>query len=129
MMSIQPWRVVTWSPVVATLDSFCQAVPHMRQLAMTVHPGSEDGLSCGQVLWGTDAANDAIGIAWDWAEVNHGVVAMVDPMTLASNVVLVASDDSRLVSEEQLLEMHWAIHRFDWQTEIATRISGLCEAA
>jgi hypothetical protein len=123
-MSIQPWQVVTWPLVLVSEKRFNALQRSMQALGVSHYPDAEAHLSYGQVLWGAGADDDEqrIGIAWDWAEVKAGVPAMIDPMTLATNAVLVGNDGHRLDDGQQLLKLHAAINRLNWQEVVRRRL-------
>ena len=75
-----------------------------------------EGLRCGQAIWGSAAEEgDApFGLAWDWEEVKDGVVALSDPMTIVSNVVLL--EDGKPVDEfKRIVHLNNAIYQLPWQ--------------
>jgi hypothetical protein len=121
-MSIQPWQVVTWPLVLVSEKRFNALQRSMQALGVSQYPDPDAHLNYGQVLWGVGADDDRIGIAWDWAEVKTGVPAMIDPMTLATNAVLVRSDGHRLDGGQQLLKLHAAINRLNWQEVVRRRL-------
>jgi hypothetical protein len=122
IMSIQPWQVVTWPLVLVNEKRFNALQRSMQALGVSQYPDPEAHLNYGQVLWGVGADDDRIGIAWDWAEVKAGVPAMIDPMTLATNAVLVTNDGQRLDDGQQLLKLHAAINRLNWQEVVRRRL-------
>jgi hypothetical protein len=118
-MTIPAWQVISWSPVVTTVPAFEREIAKLRHLGTSVHAEeSDEGLRQGQVLWGVDEAAYAIGIAWDWAEVRHDVVAVADPMKVLSNVTLVDEDGVCLEESRRIVYLNSAIHELHWQEGI-----------
>jgi hypothetical protein len=124
-MTTQPWQIISWEPLPTSLETFRDMSRAMRNLGIAVHSRGPDGLCTGQVAWGMDAKAGPAGIAWDWAEVRAGVLAMADPMTILSNIVLLSPDTEQLVWSERLLKMHEAIHRFTWQSPVSRFCAGI----
>ena len=115
-MAIPAWQVISWSPVVTTVEAFEREVAKLRHLGTTVHEAeSGGGQRQGQVLWGVDEPSHEIGIAWDWAEVRADVVALVDPMKVLSNVTLVDDDGVCLDDSRRIVHLNNAIHGLQWQ--------------
>jgi hypothetical protein len=57
-------------------------------------------------------------LAWDWIEVAQGVVAMVDPMRLITNMQLVSLDGTVLAAREAALHFNQFVRRLPWQEEV-----------
>jgi len=58
------------------------------------------------------------GIAWDWIEIGLGVVAMVDPMGVTTNMQLVNRDGVVLAASEAALHINQFVRRLPWQDEV-----------
>jgi hypothetical protein len=69
------WIVCAWPPVT------CKAVQapelHFVHLGTRVlNPGDSDTPTTGQTLWGGPSGDGAAGVAWDWVQIQEGVVAV-----------------------------------------------------
>ena len=119
-MPIPAWQVITWSPVVATVDQFARSVRRFRHLGTSVHVDERGrGLKYGQVLWGVADDAGPMGVAWDWAEVDDHVIALADPMKVLSNLNLVNDDGSALSESHRIVRLNTAIHALRWQDQLA----------
>jgi hypothetical protein len=58
------------------------------------------------------------GLAWDWVEVTRGVVAMVDPMCVVTNMQLLNRDGEVLPAAEAALHFNQFVRRLPWQDEV-----------
>jgi hypothetical protein len=57
-------------------------------------------------------------MAWDWVEVARGVVAMVDPMRVMTNMQLVNIDGDVLAASEAALHFNQFVRRLPWHEEL-----------
>jgi hypothetical protein len=89
------------------------------------HPSAGDDYDCkhGQVVWGVPSGDLPVAVCWDWAEVRAGVVALANPMTVFSNVRLLAEDGAPLSHGQTLLELNGVIHELDWQRQLCEELS------
>ncbi|MBI5257921.1 MAG: hypothetical protein HY855_15555 [Burkholderiales bacterium] len=117
-MTIHTWHVATWRPVFWTDDQFMAMVRRMKPLGTTVDVAPDTGLASGTVLWGFFDGATKVGIGWDWGEVRHGVVAMCDPMTVLSNVRIMAAGEDGEELDGRILRLNRAIHSLRWQGAI-----------
>jgi hypothetical protein len=57
-------------------------------------------------------------MAWDWIEIGKGVVAMVDPMRVVTNMQLVSIDGRPLTAADAALHINQFVRRLPWQDEV-----------
>lgn len=72
----------------------------------------------GSTIWGGLSKDGEAGLAWDWIEVADGVVAMVDPMSLITNLKLVTPDGRVLPATTAALHFNQFVRRLPWQEEV-----------
>jgi len=111
------WIVCAWPPVT------CQALRapelHFVHLGTRVlNPGDPDSPSMGQTLWGGPSGDGAAGVAWDWVQIQEGVVAMADPFGLVTNLQLVGAHGQVLNDFEVAMRLNELVHALPWQTEV-----------
>jgi hypothetical protein len=58
------------------------------------------------------------GLAWDWVELADGIVAMVDPMRVITNMQIVNFDGEVLAATEAALHINQFVRRLPWQEEV-----------
>ena len=73
---------------------------------------------CQQTLWAQHLDDGEAGLAWDWVEVAHGVVAMADPMGVATNLRLVGSAGQVLAAHEAAMTICRWVRQIPWQDEV-----------
>ena len=113
----QPWTLYSLPPV------FWQANlrrrPHFVHLSTRVTSVRRGFEPCaGNTLWGRFSKEGEAGLAWDWIEISDGVVAMVDPMSLVTNLQLVADDGRVLPATTAALHFNQFVRRLPWQEEV-----------
>src|SRR5438874_937309 len=82
LWALYSWPTVFWRPN-------GNRRPRFRHLATRVTTGSAlSGACSGHTVWGGFSGDGDAGLAWDWIEVARGVVAMVDPMQVVTNMQL-----------------------------------------
>lgn len=72
----------------------------------------------GHTIWRGLSGEGPTGLAWDWIEIASGVVAMVDPMRVLTNLQLVNTDGHLLAAPEAALHFNQFVHRLPWQDEV-----------
>ncbi|MEO8078885.1 MAG: DUF4902 domain-containing protein [Caldimonas sp.] len=111
------WMICAWPPL---LWQASQA-PHLQltHLGTRVLNLADDACLCrGQTLWGDSNERQSAGVAWDWVEIQEGVVAMADPLGLVSNLKLVDDDGQALTHVETAVHLHQLVHLLPWQSEV-----------
>jgi hypothetical protein len=92
---------------------------HLQHLSTRVLSfGDEESPCTGQTLWGDPTAQQSAGVAWDWVEVQSGVVAMADPLGLVTNLKLLDDRGEALTQIEVAVQLHQLVHALPWQTEV-----------
>jgi hypothetical protein len=111
------WIVCAWPPVLWQVD----VAPHLRLVHLgtrVLHYGDDACLCSGQTLWG-EASNDrSAGVAWDWIEVEEGVLAIADPLGLVTNLKLLDSHGKALSDFQVAVHLNGLVHALPWQTEV-----------
>lgn len=115
--SAPAWIVCAWPPVT------CPAVraPQLNFVHLgtrVVTPEDGESLISGQTLWGGPSGDGAAGVAWDWVEIQEGVVAMADPFGLVTNLQLLGARGELLSTFEATMRLNQIVHTLPWQTEV-----------
>jgi len=87
-----------------------------------------DALVCGSTTWVADVPAtcaehlDTSGLhawlQWEWLQIAAGVIAIVNPLDLRSNIALVGPDGHRMSRMNALIRFNRFIHRLDWQSAV-----------
>ena len=122
------WAVYAW-PSVLWQPTHGQRA-HLRHLGTQVTVlGDSDGPCAGQTVWGEpDGEPDGrqiAGLAWDWVELAHGVVAMADPLAVITNVRLLSPQGTVLTPLEAAPLLNDLVHALPWQTEVQRALERL----
>jgi hypothetical protein len=82
------------------------------------NPGDAMFRTVGQTLWAWHGDEGDLGMAWDWIQLTHGVVAMADPMAVVTNLRLVGDAGEVLTAFESALHFNCIVHALPWQCEV-----------
>jgi hypothetical protein len=111
------WIVCAWPPVLWQAESAPEL--HFVHLGTRVLSAGDAQHPCsGQTVWGNPSAEPAAGVAWDWVELQQGVVAMADPFGLVTNLQLTDSAGHPLPSMQATLHLNEIVHTLPWQSEV-----------
>ncbi len=111
------WIVYAWAPVLWQAAHAPQLhLVHLGTRVLTF--GDDDGPCSGQTLWGDQSEACAAGVAWDWIEVRHGVVAMSDPLGMITNLRLIDANGDVLSQTQVAVHLHPLVHALPWQSEV-----------
>lgn len=111
--------VCRWPIVTCAIDRAPELqLVHMNTCILTA--GDGDTPSCGQTLWAdpTAAGSTVAGVAWDWVQIQEGIVAMADPFGLVTNLHLVGDHGKALSSMEVTLRLNALVQALPWQSEV-----------
>lgn len=81
------------------------------------------GPCCGRTVWGEVSGTGETGLAWDWVEIARGVVAMVDPMAVMTNMRLLDGDGDVLPATEAALHINQLVRKIPWQQQVSRMLS------
>lgn len=111
------WIVCAWPPVLWQADSASRL--HLVHLGTRVLNYGGDASPCsGQTLWGEATPDRSAGVAWDWVELQEGVVAMADPLGLVTNLKLLDARGEALSAFEVAVRLNGLVHALPWQNEV-----------
>ena len=116
------WIVYAWPPVLWQASSAPQLhLVHLGTRVLTF--GDEAGPCSGQTLWGDASEDHSAGVAWDWVELQQGVVAMSDPLGMVTNLRLLDARGEALSHVQVAVHLHQLVHALPWQTEVQRALS------
>jgi len=92
---------------------------HLVHLGTRVLSFGDAACPCsGQTLWGEPSTDPSAGVAWDWIELQEGVVAMADPLGLVTNLKLLDARGEALSAFEVAVHLNGLVHALPWQNEV-----------
>jgi hypothetical protein len=119
-----PTIIGLWRPVSTCVSRWMHNARHFEHIGTVhAHPSAGGDLKHGQLVWGAPDGEFPMAVCWDWAEVRVGIVALANPMTVFSNVRLLAEDGAPLSNSQTLLELNGVIHELDWQRQLCEELS------
>lgn len=105
------WPPLLWQPGIPERARF-------RHLDTRVRGKPGVPWPAGRTLWAASAAAGEAGVAWDWIEITRGVVAMADPLAVATNLRLVAAGGRALSADEAACWLNGLVRELPWQCEV-----------
>lgn len=110
-----------WPSVDATADEIGQLC--LRHLSVARRcEGTATGLE-GSVVWASKAHGGRwLGVRWDWVELQHGVLAISNPLSISSNLRLVDATRRALPERLAVLQLNLLVYRLDWQNRVLRQI-------
>jgi hypothetical protein len=116
-----PWSIRAWPPLLWQAAGAAQL--RFDHLDTQIFPASgADAPPCGQTIWRTGAAHGDAGVAWDWVMLSRDVVAMADPMCVATNLRLLGDQGEVLTSWEAARHLSRIVYGLPWQDEVQRRV-------
>jgi len=74
-------------------------------------------------MWGGSSADGEAGVAWDWVQVAHGIVAMADPLAVVTNLRFIGDEGEVLTAYEAARFLNEIVHALPWQHEVARALA------
>lgn len=116
------WIVCAWPPLLWQASRAPQLqLIHLGTRVLSF--GDDASPSSGQTLWGDESEARSAGVAWDWVELQRGVVAMADPLGLITNLRMVDDEGEALTEVEVAVRLHRIVHSLPWQSEVRRALS------
>jgi hypothetical protein len=121
------WIVYSWPPVLwLAMGTPTFSFGHLGTRVLSA--GNSESPCTGQTLWGDTSTEGAAGVAWDWVQLQRGVVAMADPMGLITNLQLVDEHGDALAPLAATLHLNEIVHTLPWQDEVERALEELASA-
>lgn len=122
-LAIMPWSLRAWPPLLWQAADSGPAEFHHLSTRVDV---AARGLRCrasGQTVWAGTLAGAEAGMAWDWIEVAHGVVAMADPMSVVTNLRILGDEGEVLTAAAAALVLNGIVHGLPWQDMVGRALA------
>lgn len=127
MQTEQLW-LNTRNIVVRTVNDLPSVARELREVDGCVRlQDTVTGMCSGHARWATSLRTAAIEVAWSWAEVQPGLIALQDPMSILSNVLILDAQGHALERSQRMLHLNNLVYQLDWRR--AARRSNTCSRA
>jgi hypothetical protein len=119
---ITPWALRAWPPILWQAGH--AGVLQLHHLGTHVALGGDDEIGLtGQTMWGGNTDGGNTGVAWDWIQISHGVVAMADPLSVITNLRLIGDEGEVLTSWQAARFLNLIVHALPWQDEVTRALN------
>lgn len=119
---VTPWSLRAWPPLLWQAGRATGLRFHHLGTRVTQTGDRLSGVA-GQTMWGGSSDHGEAGVAWDWVEIGHGVVAMADPLSVITNLRLIGEEGEVLTAMESALYLNELVHALPWQNEVARALA------
>jgi hypothetical protein len=79
----------------------------------------EDGLQVGDTVWGTVVDGQQLAVAWDWVEARPGVMCLLDPNSIVTNIRFLDRSDTYQEPLQAIISANRLTHYWPWQSAVA----------
>lgn len=83
----------------------------------------EDGLQVGDTVWGTVVDGQQLAVAWDWVEARPGVMCLLDPNSIVTNIRFIDRSDTYQEPLQAIISANRLTHHWPWQSAVADVLS------
>lgn len=129
-MRLQSWRVLTLPPVECYPAKPASVALQLRHLGTVVQPEAlEDGRRIGDTVWGASLTGQLLAVSWDWIEILPGVVCLVDPANVLTNIRFVNALNHYEEPARTLVLINELIHQTPWQAIVCATLDASASAS
>lgn len=116
-MMTPAWIVYAWPRILCEAQSATRLqFAHLSTSVLVAGDAAHPAM--GQTLWLGEDGKGRAGVAWDWISLSAGVVAMVDPMALVTNLQFLNQEGEVLAPMESVRQLNEIVHTLPWQDEV-----------
>lgn len=123
-----PWTLRAWPPLLWQVGRQVPSGLHHLGTQVT-HAGDPANGTAGQTLWAAAGARGKVGLAWDWVQLQDGVLAMADPMAVVTNLRLVGDEGALLTPYASARYFCAMVHALPWHQTVAQALDEALEQA
>jgi hypothetical protein len=124
-MMIQAWQVSSLPPVE------CYLPPDLAQWTSFSHistrvrgaMSADDGRAMGDTVWGGVRGGRDVALAWDWIEILPGVVCLLDPNSITTNVRFLDENDCYQEPLQAIISANRLAYLWPWQQAVLMHLS------
>jgi len=111
------WILRQWPPT-ACVSELVQTLQFQHLSTFVTQVADVEQPALGQTVWHGDSELGRIGLAWDWVCLSEGIVAMLNPMSLVSNLQVVDAQGRPVTPFEAVRKLNGIVHALPWQIEV-----------
>lgn len=116
----QAWMVMSLAPVECYLPDDIAGWHPFRHLATNVRDDvREDGRPVGDTVWGGMVDGQQVAVAWDWVEARPGVMCLLDPNSIVTNIRFLDGADTYQEPLQAIISANRLAHHWPWQSAVA----------
>lgn len=120
--SIRAWMVNSWRPVEWLVPEDPDRWPAWHHVA-TVVDAHRQGMARGESVWACDVDGGRLGVAWEWIEWRPGVIVLLDPMSISSNLRAPDGCPSESGPFSRAIQLNRIAHQLPWCEQVIQALS------
>ena len=114
---IASWSLRAWPPLWWQAKQ-CQGLQLFHHQTTVTSVDERHRRCAGQTVWCMSSHDGEAGVAWDWVQMPMGMVAMVDPMCVVTNLRLLGEGGEVLTAFESARVLNQIVYSLPWQREV-----------
>lgn len=118
------WSLRAWPPLLWQAGQERRVEFHHLDTRIASFDSRRAGGTAGQTVWAGHAEQGEAGVAWDWVQIAHGVVALADPMSVITNVRLIGDEGEVLTALQAARFLNELVHELPWQQQVQRALDG-----
>ncbi len=122
-MNIQSWMIKSWATLEWYLPPETDKLPRFNLVGTQIRDdGSATGLRAGDTVWVAEGENADVGLAWEWIEVQPGIVMLADPNSIITNLQFVDSFSAPVSGLARTIAVNRIVHALPWQLPVCAQL-------
>ena len=122
-MNIQSWMIKSWVTLEWYLPLQTEQLPTFKLVGLQIRDdGSTTGSRGGDTVWVAQDENGHAGLAWEWVEVQPGIVMLADPNSIITNLQIVDSNNGLVSGLAKTIAVNRMVHALPWQSSVCAQL-------
>ena len=122
-MNIQSWMIKSWVTLEWYLPLQTEQLPLFKLAGLQIRDdGSTTGSRGGDTVWVAQDEHGHAGLAWEWVEVQPGIVMLADPNSIITNLQIVDSNNGLVSGLAKTIAVNRMVHALPWQSSICAQL-------
>ena len=128
-MRLHSWQVTDLPRVECYLPLHVPLLVRLHHIETQVRPETLDvGRRVGGTLWEELFNGRRLLVAWDWLEIMPGVVCLLDPANVSTNIRFLDARGCYEEPAQAMISVNKLVHRTPWQREVASALKSRQQA-
>lgn len=123
-MSMMPWMVAALPVLEWYLPAQRRRWPTLWHATTRVRPEVDaEGRRSGDTVWLGVIQGRTVGVAFEWIELRRGIVALLDPNSITTNLRFLTADDAYEEPLRATITINRLVHGLPWQNAVTEMLA------